>query len=314
MMAVSESAIILRRRPYGEADLILTVLTAENGKRSAIAKSAKRSVRRFSGALEPFTLVRLVHGVNVGRGRGQLPVLQEASIRDPFGDIRYDPVKTAYAALWTELLDRWLEPEAPQPYLYFALADALAALNAGELPDAVVSLDFLRKFLRASGMSPDFGHCAVCGGPVREMAAACMVMRLPEGRVICPGCGPVNESPTAMPVRRETLLLLWRPPGNLSQDRPAPGENGPLNAAAGAYDAYRSVSNAALTEANDLLHRFLAHHMGGTFKSLAVLDQIQRPMPPCTLKPVRGTECTPDPCHQPNGSSSNGYRKMTHAR
>ena len=51
-------AIVLRARPYGESDKIVSFLTEDFGKLSGIAKGALRSRRRFVNSLEPFSLVK----------------------------------------------------------------------------------------------------------------------------------------------------------------------------------------------------------------------------------------------------------------
>ena len=58
-MPVKQSeAIILRTYPLREADLLVTFFTRAEGKVKGVAKSAKRSQKRFGGALEPLTCVR----------------------------------------------------------------------------------------------------------------------------------------------------------------------------------------------------------------------------------------------------------------
>src|SRR6202047_3996087 len=58
-MALRESeAIVLRSYPLREADLLVTIFTRTEGKVHGVARSAKKSKRRFGGALEPLTYVR----------------------------------------------------------------------------------------------------------------------------------------------------------------------------------------------------------------------------------------------------------------
>ena len=55
-MALKESeAIVLRTYPLREADLLVTLFTRAEGKVRGVARSAKKSKRRFGGALEPMT-------------------------------------------------------------------------------------------------------------------------------------------------------------------------------------------------------------------------------------------------------------------
>ncbi|MGB9284530.1 MAG: DNA repair protein RecO, partial [Candidatus Sulfotelmatobacter sp.] len=52
-MALTESeAIVLRSYPLREADLLVTLFTRAEGKVRGVARSAKKSKRRFGGALE----------------------------------------------------------------------------------------------------------------------------------------------------------------------------------------------------------------------------------------------------------------------
>src|ERR1700730_477395 len=58
-MALKESeAIVWRTYPLREADLLVTLFTRLEGKVRGVARAAKKSRRRFGGALEPLTLVR----------------------------------------------------------------------------------------------------------------------------------------------------------------------------------------------------------------------------------------------------------------
>src|SRR6202166_3368118 len=63
-MALQESeAIVLRTYPLREADLLVTLFTRAEGKVRGVARSAKKSKRRFGGALEPLTYVRAFYDV-----------------------------------------------------------------------------------------------------------------------------------------------------------------------------------------------------------------------------------------------------------
>ena len=58
-MSLKQSeAIVLRTYPLREADLLVTLFTRDEGRIKGVARSAKKSKRRFGGALEPLTWVR----------------------------------------------------------------------------------------------------------------------------------------------------------------------------------------------------------------------------------------------------------------
>src|SRR5438445_12311447 len=72
-MALRESeAIVLRTYPLREADLLVTLFTRAEGKVRGVARSAKKSKRRFGGALEPLTYVRAFYDVKEGQDLARL--------------------------------------------------------------------------------------------------------------------------------------------------------------------------------------------------------------------------------------------------
>jgi DNA repair protein RecO (recombination protein O) len=50
----STPALVLRRTPYRDADLVVTLFTENIGQVAALARAARKSQRRFGGSLEPF--------------------------------------------------------------------------------------------------------------------------------------------------------------------------------------------------------------------------------------------------------------------
>src|SRR5437764_15483109 len=80
-MALRESeAIVLRIYPLREADLLVTLFTRVEGKVHGVARSAKKSKRRFGGALEPLTHVRAYYDV---RERQELARLDSGGVLEP---------------------------------------------------------------------------------------------------------------------------------------------------------------------------------------------------------------------------------------
>jgi DNA repair protein RecO (recombination protein O) len=53
------AALVLRRTPYRDADLLVTLFTESLGQVSTLARSARKSQRRFGGSLEPFHTLRV---------------------------------------------------------------------------------------------------------------------------------------------------------------------------------------------------------------------------------------------------------------
>jgi DNA repair protein RecO (recombination protein O) len=121
---------VLRVVSYGEADLILTLLTRALGKVSVMARGARKSVRRFAGVLEPMhtLVVRLderpgadLLGLGEAKiSRTRMHLASDLDRLDAAGQaLRWardgSPAHTPEPGVWGEivtLLDRLDDPEA----------------------------------------------------------------------------------------------------------------------------------------------------------------------------------------------------------
>ncbi|MBC2712640.1 MAG: DNA repair protein RecO [Desulfosarcina sp.] len=253
MTTLSTSAILLRRIEFGDYDLIVSLFTLTQGKTSAIAKSAKKSVKRFPGVLEPFSRLNVV--LAKGRGKG-MPVLQEASLEDPFFRIREDIIKTAYASYWAELIYLWMAEGEPQAPLYRLTSHVLAELNRGETPVEALSILFQMRFLSLAGFRPNFDHCHACKTCLDQIRHASVVSDPSKGGIACPTCGsPTNGRLT---ISKGTLKqLIWTDTGDLERA------------------ARVRFTPTAISEGLKFLETFVPFHIGKSPKSLKVLRAIR---------------------------------------
>jgi DNA repair protein RecO (recombination protein O) len=257
MSNFSLPAILLRRIEHGEFDLILTFLTPGDGKVTAIAKSARKSVKRFSGVLEPFSVLDIV--CTTGRGKG-LPVLQEAAIQQPFPALRGDLEKTAYASYWAQLIYEWVEERNAQPLLFRLYRFVLGELDAGQQPAAALSILFQMRFLSLAGLQPNLGGCISCGRAAGEMAIGAIGFDLARGGLICGGCA--QKTPGRIPLSRGTIKpLQWVQNGDLKK--------------AGRI----RFTPEALAEGTTLLEAFVPYHLGRDPRSSEFLKQIRKAPP-----------------------------------
>jgi len=99
-MLVQERAVILSKTKYGEADLILKLLTSTGEVFSAIAKSALKSKKRFGGGvLEPTHYVSVSLLRRGGQGDSErMVVINEAQMIDDFRGLKtdYDRLELAF--------------------------------------------------------------------------------------------------------------------------------------------------------------------------------------------------------------------------
>jgi len=251
MPQLSTSAILIRLTNYGDYDLILTLFSHAQGKMSAIAKSAKKSSRRFAGVLELFSEVDAV--LTLGRG---LPVLQEASLKNPFARIRVQPLSLAYASYWAEIVHDWMEDQMPQTELYQLLQHVLGELDQERIPAGVLSIIFQMRFLRLSGHSPNLEHCVGCRCQMRALRPDVLGVDIAKGGIACPTCASTCDPPQSLS-KGTIKQLLWVAGGDLAR--------------AGRM----KFSPPAIAESLEFLERFVPHHLGRQPRSLKVLRQLR---------------------------------------
>jgi len=253
-MVLSSTGFILRRVEYGDYDLIVTLFTRDHGKISAIAKSAKKSTKRFAGVLELFSRLKIVCR---RPRRGGLPVLQEAAVEDPFTGIRSDVRNTAHANYWSELITAWFEENQPQIDVYRLLHYSLRGLNTGETPAGVLSVLFQVRFLALAGLRPNLTHCSRCRRGLQQFRDTRIAFDLPRGGLVCERCDSGTDGKIRL--RKGTLKQLqW------------------LETVALSKTGRMRFSPEALQESFDLLDAFLPYHLGREPKSLKFLRQIRK--------------------------------------
>jgi DNA repair protein RecO (recombination protein O) len=245
-------AILLRSVDYGESDRILHLLVPESGRLTAIAKGARRSMKRFGGTLDFFNQLQ----VQVERRReGAMARLDQAVLLRAFAPLRAEPRRFALACYLLELLDR-LAPEGgaradTQRLFAFALR-ALAAVAERD-PGARLRIFLELHLLDLLGLRPELARCVRCGA---EVSGAPLVgFHVADGGPQCAACG--LRSPGLLEVHVGTLRaleLLLR----LDEER-----LGRL-----------VLPAAALEEARVLLERFQRFHLGVELRSEAFLDAL----------------------------------------
>lgn len=261
MADFNTDAILLRKVEYGDHDLIITFLTRDRGKISVIAKNAKQSVRRFSGALDLFS-ANHIHCAFPKKNKNGLIILTQTSLDNGFANIRYDVLKTGYACYWIELLTLWLEEGKPQEELFDLLYFSLGLLCRPDLRTEVVSLLFQIRFMSLSGFAPNLNICDNCGTDLDNITNRDLWFDFQEGKIICPRCNPGfkrGNSKFGIKVSKGTLKqLFW------------------INS----VDIHRAdrikFSPFAIKEGEILLESFIPFHIGRSFKSLGFLKRMRQ--------------------------------------
>ncbi len=255
MSGFSTPAILLRRINHGDHDLIMTFFSREKGRIPVIAKNAKKSRKRFSGLLEPFTVLELV--CRTPR-RGGMPVLQEAAMQMPFAGIRGDVLKTLYASYWAELLCGWLEEYRPQQKIYRLMYYALRGMDRSLAAPGEMSIIFQVRFLTLAGIAPRMDGCVVCNAPVDRMGPKGVFLDLEKGGIVCNGCA-ASETRTRMRIALGTVKqLAWIQENEIRKVQRL------------------RLTAVALREGLLAMEAFVPYHLGRVPRSLRVLQQLRR--------------------------------------
>jgi DNA repair protein RecO (recombination protein O) len=188
------AALILRSVDFGEADRILTLFTRSRGKISALARGARKSQRRFGGALEPFALFEATLGP---KRRGSLWPIQEASLVTANEGLSRSLGRLSAASYWIELIRESLPEADPVPEIFHHAEVALGLMAEAReaiLPALVIAGEL--KLLRLMGMAMGITACTACGRPVPKGRP--VLVHPGRGGVVCTPCGGGPMSMTAL--------------------------------------------------------------------------------------------------------------------
>lgn len=236
-----DEAIVLSSRDYGEADRVVTLFTRGHGRVSAFANGARKSKRRFAGALEPTTHLK----VQLVETRGDTSRLDGADIVQSFHHLRDDLGHIARAMYCLELCRELTRDHEPHETLFDLLVDYLRRLDARQAGPTSL-LKFELDALEQTGFMPRFSPCAICAGPTGPQPR----FDPEHGGVMCANCS--LRQPGGVPVAPQVVEAL-------------------ASLQAGARVPLPADIRA---RARALLNVFIAHHLGRKLKTVEFMEQV----------------------------------------
>lgn len=174
--------IILRTRDYGETHKLVTIMTEELGKLTAISRGANRPKSRLSSVSQPFIEGEFL--LYVPRG---LATLRQGEILSTYRNLRADLTRTAYAAYIAELTDKLLPEKTPDPFLYGELKRTLDWINNEEVFEIPVMM-YEMKLFEKGGFAPIVDYCVNC-----QAMQGPYVFSIQEGGSLCSRCASIDE-------------------------------------------------------------------------------------------------------------------------
>jgi DNA repair protein RecO (recombination protein O) len=197
----ADVGIVLKTTPLRESDLLVVLYTSRHGRVTAVARGARRSQRRFAGALQLLVLARFQLG---RRPRGEMWGLDSAEIVREWIPLATDVIAVAHASYVVELVHGLLPPEAPEPRaleIVIAAWDSLAA--RGPSPATLRAVELA--LLDLAGHRPALDGCAACGDAALDSGA---VFDPARGGVICRRCAATSRGPGVRPVDAGALAYI----------------------------------------------------------------------------------------------------------
>jgi DNA repair protein RecO (recombination protein O) len=207
-----DEAYVLRTQVLGEADLIVSLLARHHGKVRGVARSARRSRKRFGGLLEPLTRVRAVWIEREGRELHRLEALE--GLRS-HAAMQAEPARQAACAVLCEVTEVFAHEGQPEPRGFKLLGAVLDALEAGADTWTVVRY-FELWTLRLNGLFPNLAVCARCS---RTLEPSVVRVGRRTG-VVCRDCAAESGEPTKLLGAEDREFLdaaRARPPAELER-------------------------------------------------------------------------------------------------
>ena len=215
--------IVLRETNYKEADKLLTLLTAEEGRLTVAARGARRKNSRFGAACQ----ILCWSEFTVYRG-GELYQISQAETVEEFRALRTDILSFALGCFMAEITEALAMDDASAGVLLRHLLNGLYALSALKKPPELVLPAFLWKLLALSGFEPLAERCGVCGRADIQSP----LLEVEEGQVVCKACAPGRTLPLCEASLAALRHILYDDPGALYRFRLTPEPLRRLTAAA----------------------------------------------------------------------------------
>ena len=243
----SSRAFLVRTVDMGETDCRLTFFTESDGVLVAVAKAARRSRKRFGGALQKYFLLDILWGED---GR-KMPILTSASILVSFWDIVADWDRVRYADYLLELASSFFPQSGHKTKAFAFLLAGFRSLSGGETP-ASVGRKAEAAFLSLGGWGPELSGCHRCG----RAESGSFRFVVSEGRLYCLACSGKGGHPLSLGAVRTWRALQASSPATIGRVR---------------------IPETILEELQMVIPRYLEWNLGVSLRSLSVDSEGWKP-------------------------------------
>ncbi|MCU0496141.1 MAG: DNA repair protein RecO [Anaerolineae bacterium] len=192
-------ALILKRRDFGEADRLLTILTPSRGKLEVVAKGARKPTSTKTGHVELFTKADML----ISKGRN-LDLVSQAEMIAPYLPLRESLERGAYANYVTELTDRFIaEADDVNNQAVFELLDTAFDRLCQDEDVRLVTRYFELRLLDLTGFRPELQQCVIS---YQQVQPEDQYFSFAEGGVVTPA--HAHHATAITPINMVTLKVL----------------------------------------------------------------------------------------------------------
>ena len=227
MAMAQTTAIVIRTVEFSETSLIVTLLTRDLGRVSAIAKGARRPKGPFEGSLDLLAVCRVVV---IQKTTDTLDLLTEAKLHRRFRGGQRSLSRLYGGYHIAEMLRLMTDNHDPHHDVYDLTIQTLQQIDGdGDVASSLLCFD--AQLLRLLGHSPGTDRCTDCGGPVESIHR--VAFSLSAGGLVCNPCRPKQRQTVS--VTQQTIDQLRR--------LQSPDTRLPTEVPAACYGELRGVMN-----------------------------------------------------------------------
>lgn len=205
--------MLLRSVDYGDTHRVVTLLTEDFGKIAALARGARRSRKRFGGALQPGVVMRAA----IRFGRGELASLDRVEVESVY--LNMLKVLRRIQLMGEGLtLVRDLCPDAqPDSELFAVTVEFLTTLDKTAFVEESAAA-FEAMLLSHLGFFPRIDACSICGKEPADGQSA--LFDPSQSSIMCRRCGggTLRLSSSARSRLRAASKRSWQPDTSWSEE------------------------------------------------------------------------------------------------
>ncbi|MDO4665877.1 MAG: DNA repair protein RecO [Actinomycetaceae bacterium] len=240
MRTYRDQGVVLRTHKLGEADRIISILTANFGLVRVVARGVRRIKSKFGARLEPFSNIDF----QAYRGKN-LDTLTQVETIAAYGNlIAADYSLYTAGTVMLEVAEKITAEGAPTAEQYQLLRGALHALANRRQSGALVMNSYILRALAIAGWAPSCTECANCGSAA-ELEAFSVV----SGGLLC----AVHRTSAAVGISADDAQVL-------------------AALRYGNWEALAHASSATVRKVGGLVAAYAQWHLERRIKSLPLLE------------------------------------------